>query len=223
MICVAALCAACMAGCLKGYDGKVVYVLKPLISDGSLNEDYDRYIMAYAFYADTTHWTVASYEDAVAMRITEKTTGDTRTEPAAVAEPFVESVGDGHFSVEMELRPRKLMLVAVDEELKVYGYREQTLNEGLRSIFETVIFYTSRNAKRYKAGQWMMCNDFYTAPEPEPEPDPEDPEDPEEPDNPDEGDDDPDNPGQDDPDDGGDADEEGEQEPDEPENDNTEE
>ena len=164
---LAAVCGATLGGCLKGYDGKVVYVLKPLVSDGSNNEDIDRYIKAYAYYADTTRWTVASYDDAVAMRITDKESGEARTEPAAVAEPFVEAVGGGRYSVEMSLRPRRVMIVVVDTAERLYGYREQTLPEGLTSAFETVIFYTNRNANRYKAGQWIMCNDFYVEPEPE--------------------------------------------------------
>ena len=172
-IIVAAICVICLGGCLKGYDGNVVYVLKPLVSDGSENEPMERYITAYAFYADTTQWTVASYEDALAMRITDKESGRKQEEPAVVAEPFIEAPSAGSFSVAMPLRPAKVLLVVVDTELKLYGYREQTLPEGLATTFETVIFYTSRNARRYKAGQWMMCNDFYVAPEPEPEPEPE--------------------------------------------------
>lgn len=169
-IIVAAMCTVCLGGCLKGYDGSVVYVLKPLISDGSANEPMERYITACAFYADTTQWTVASYDDALAMRLTDKLTGQTMEEPAAVADAFVESVAEGNCSVSMRLRPTTVMLVVVDPVLRVYGYREQTLPEGLTSVFETVIFYTSRNARRYKAGQWMMCNDFYVAPQPDPQP-----------------------------------------------------
>ena len=167
-IIVAAVCAICLGGCLKGYDGSVVYVLKPLVSDGAENEPVERYITAFAFYADTTQWTVASYDDALAMRITDKVSGATSDEPAAVAEPFVETEGGGTYSLSMTLEPRRVMLVAVDPVLRLYGYREQTLPEGLTSAFETVMFYTSRNARRYKAGQWIMCNDFYVAPGPEP-------------------------------------------------------
>ena len=209
---VAAVCAVCMAGCLKGYEGDVVYVLKPYVSDGSADVDIDRYITAYAVYADTTHWTVASYDDALAMRVTEKESGRAFDGGVAAAEPFVEPEAGGRYAVEMILSPATVMLVVVDTDLKIYGYREQTLPEGLKSVFESVVFYTSRNARRYKAGQWMMCNDFYVAPEPDPEPEPEpEPEDPEDPnDDPDNGDDEGD--GDDDDsadggDDGGDEDE----------------
>ena len=166
---VCAVCAVTAAGCLKGYEGGVVYVLKPLVSDGSANEDIDRYVTAYAYYADTTRWTVASYEDAVAMRITEKESGRTMEEPAAVGEPFVEAEGGGHYSIEMTLRPAKVLLVVVDTVERLYGYREQTLPEGLTAAFETVIFYPTRTARRFKAGQWIMCNDFYVPPAPEPD------------------------------------------------------
>lgn len=208
---VAAVCTACFGGCLKGYEGDIVYVLKPYVSDGSVNGDMERYIMAYAVYADTTNWTVASYDDALAMRVTEKVSGSELEGRIVEAEPFVESDGGGRYAVEMTLRPATVMLVAVDTELKIYGYREQTLPEGLKSIFDSVVFYTSRNARRYKAGQWMMCNDFYVAPEPDPEPDPEPEPEPDDPNNdPDNGDDEGD--GDDDDsadggDDGGDEDE----------------
>ena len=167
ILAVAAVCAAGFGGCLSGYEGDVLYVLKPYVSDGSANENIDRYITAYAVYADTTRWTVASYDDALAMCVTDKVTGERLGGEPVVAEPFVETDGGGSYSVEMALQPATVMIVVVDTELRHYGYREQTLTEGLKSIFDAVVFYTSRNARRYKAGQWMMCNDFYEPPKPE--------------------------------------------------------
>ena len=167
-IVIAAICVAGCAGCLKGYDGSVLYVLKPIVSDGSVNKDIDRYIDAYAFYADTTRWTVASYDDALAMRVTDKATGAVLDAGAVVAEPFVEAEGGGRYALEMSLEPSTVMIVVVDTQLRLYGYREQRLSEGLKSIFDSVIFYTSRSARRYKAGQWMMCNDFYGQSVPDP-------------------------------------------------------
>ena len=164
------VCAFAMTGCLKGYEGDVVYVLKPIVSDGSVNENFDHYITAYAVYADTMQWTVASYDDALAMRLTNKESGQAFDGTAVVAEPFVEAEMSSLYAVEMALSPQTVMLVVVDTELKQYGYRKQTLPEGLKSMFESVVFYTSRNARRYKAGQWMMCNDFYVAPQPDPQP-----------------------------------------------------
>lgn len=183
MFAAAALCMAAVSGCFKDVSNDTTYVLKPLVSDGGAPVDMEYYITAYAFYADTTQWTVGSYEDAVAMRITDKETGEVRTGPAVVAEPFTDAVMGGKYCLEMFLTKNPVMLVVVDTELKVYGYRKQTLGENLPRVYESVVFYTSKHGKRYKAGQWVMCNDFYTA-EPETPEAPDEPDTPENPDTP---------------------------------------
>lgn len=186
---VAAACCAALSGCFKDVSNDTTYVLKPLLSDGGAPVDMEHYITAYAYYVDTTAWAVRSYEDALAMRLTNKETGDVLTEPDVVGEPFTDGIMGGKFCLELFLRRNPVMLVAVDEELRVYGYRKQTLGENLPRVYESVTFYTSKNGRRYKAGQWVMCNDFYGQTEEPDEPEtpeiPENPDTPENPENPD--------------------------------------
>ncbi|MDE5637391.1 MAG: hypothetical protein K2I43_05150 [Alistipes sp.] len=189
---VAAACCAVLSGCFKDVSNATTYVLKPLISDGGTPVDTEHYITAYAYYVDTTAWAVRSYDDALAMRLTNKETGEVLTEPDVVGEPFTDEIMGGKYCLELFLRRNPVMLVAVDEELRVYGYRKQTLGENLPRVYESVTFYTSKNGRRYKAGQWVMCNDFYgqtvepdQPDEPEIPVDPENPETPENPENPD--------------------------------------
>lgn len=164
------VCSIATTGCLRTkVSTKTRYIIKPLISDGSTTVDMERYITAFAYNVDTTDWAVASYEDALAMRIVNKTTGEIKSEPAAIAEPFTESIGGGRYWVEMTLNNPTVMLVVIDPELKVYGYRKQTIGENMPKTYESVIFYTSKKGTRYKAGAWIMCNDFYIDPSQTPE------------------------------------------------------
>lgn len=172
--------AVVLSGCFKKVSNDTTYVLKPLVSDGSAIVDMEHYITAYAYYVDTTAWAVQSYDDALAMRLTNKETGEVLTEPAVVGEPFTEGILADKYCLELFLRRNPVMLVAVDEQLRVYGYRKQTLGENLPRVYESVTFYTSKNGRRYKAGQWVMCNDFYGLPA-----EPENPDEPENPENPD--------------------------------------
>lgn len=163
-IVLTAACAASLCGCLHGKGGDTRYVIKPVHSDGSQTSYPDYYVSAYAYYADTTQWRVASYDDALAGRITAKNGGQVRNEPDAIAEPYFGEALSDKYCVEMTLKSTPVMLIVADPVLRIYGYRQQTLAEGLSSLFESVTFYTSRNGKTYKSGQWVMCNDFYGLP-----------------------------------------------------------
>ncbi len=52
--------------CFKDVEENTTYLLKPLVqyTSGGMNEPLDG-VIGYAFEADTTEWTVLSYEDAV--------------------------------------------------------------------------------------------------------------------------------------------------------------
>ena len=153
----AAVCAVCMAtavGCLKGYDGNVVYVLKPLVSNGSENEDVDHYITAYAYYADTTHWTVASYDDAVAGRIVRKEGAEELTTPNFTA--YYES-DSGLYGMEVTAVP--LMAVVVDRVNRIYAYTKFEPDLEGESPTWPVVFRPWRSEPKYKEGDWQMVND----------------------------------------------------------------
>ena len=70
---------ACIAlhGCFKttvGYTCFNLAVYEQELSDGAYRHSAD--IDSYAFYVDTTQWRIASYDDAVAHRLTNKESGE---------------------------------------------------------------------------------------------------------------------------------------------------
>ena len=88
-------------------------------------------------------------------------------------------------SVEMDLlsmhvSSTPVIVVAVDTENKLYGYRQQDLGENLPQLYTSVIFRPWKQLKKYVDGSWRMINEFYveTPIEPEdPDGDTEDPDD----------------------------------------------
>jgi protease II len=68
-------------GCFKstvGYTYFNLAVYDQMESEDQFKPSTD--IDTYAFWVDTTDWYIASWEDAVSRRITNKTTGETRKE-----------------------------------------------------------------------------------------------------------------------------------------------
>ena len=157
------LAAALLTGCFKkiGYD--TFYVLEPWTQDGA-----QRFappfgtVRTYAFAADTTYWTVRSYEDAVAGAITSVRTGE-RMEPLAEGEPYVIDGNENWLA--MQLDGPRFFILAVDLEHRLYAYTEQEMGENLPRLFTSVVFPLVWKNKRVKNGKWIVCNDFY---EPEP-------------------------------------------------------
>jgi hypothetical protein len=112
----------------------------------------------YAFYVDTTEWKVASYEDALAHRITNKTTGKTLTEPDAVAT----FNADEEYQVTIRLESETSMLVTVNPTLKLYAYRKYELPINLPTV-DTKLYMASWRPSHPMSG-WRVVNDFYAPP-----------------------------------------------------------
>lgn len=153
-----------LTSCLKGdTDGKTTYVLKPLVqqTSGDLNEPLSD-IIAYAFDADTTEWTVASYDDAVAGILTHKELPSEQLgTPIASAEPYtVEGMTDRFV---MTLPDRPVMVLVVDHINRLYAYTNQELEPNMGSLFVTLIFKPWKEATAYKEG-WSFYNPFYEPP-----------------------------------------------------------
>lgn len=156
------LAAALLTGCFKkiGYD--TFYVLEPWNQDGA-----QRFappfgaVRAYAFDADTTHWAVRSYEDAVAGRITSTRTGE-RMGPLAEGEPYVIDGNENWLA--MQLDGPRFFIVAVDLENRLYAYTEQAMGENLPQLYASVVFPLVWKTNRVKNGKWIVCNDFYEPP-----------------------------------------------------------
>ena len=111
---------------------------------------------SYAYYVDTTQWTVLSYEDALAARITNKTTGEVRTEPD-VWGTFDSSA---EFQVSLRLEQPVSMLVVVDPELKLYAYRQFDMPINIEQLLTRLTLSSWRAS--HSASGWQVENDFYS-------------------------------------------------------------
>lgn len=155
------LAALLMNGCLKGdTDGRTDYILKPLVqrTSGGLNEMLPD-IIGYAFDADTTEWTVSSYEDALNGVLTNKLTpSEQLAVPIASAVPYtVEGMTDRYM---MQLPDHNVMLLVVDHTNRLYAYTNQTLQPNMGSLFVTLIFKPWKETAAYQEG-WSFYNPFY--------------------------------------------------------------
>ena len=61
----------------------------------------------------------------------------------------------------MRVGSTPVVVVAVDTENRLYGYRQQDLGENLPQLFTSVIFRPWKQMKKYVDGTWRMFNDFY--------------------------------------------------------------
>lgn len=131
-------------------------------------------IIAYAFAADTTQWTVASYEDALNGVLTSKTSGEKRSDA-------MERVEQSDSTVVLQLTVTPVTIVVVDPINKLFAWRMTEVVENLPDLYVSVTFRPWSAKKRYVEGPWRMNNEAYVAPEvPEVPEEPTDPEQPEE-------------------------------------------
>lgn len=111
----------------------------------------------YAYYVDTTEWSVLTYDDALARRITNKTTGEVLSTPDSegsfdVSLPYPASV---------RLDQPISMLVLVNPTLRLYAYRRYELPENLASV-DAKLYMASWRGTHSSSG-WLVKNDFYVA------------------------------------------------------------
>ena len=109
----------------------------------------------YAFYADTTEWYIASWEDAVAHRITNKTSGQALDVPDVVGEFNPEEQYQTTLLVEQPVS----MLVVVNPALKLYAYRKYELPENLPDIYAKL--YMAAWRPTHNSSGWIVVNRFY--------------------------------------------------------------
>lgn len=201
---LALLAVTAAPGCFKKVSYDTLYVVKPLVQSESGGVPLAvPGAVAYAFDVDTAQWTVATYADALAGILTPKEGTAAAPAPAAVSQPFEMDSTENWIC--MQVSAPSLMVLVVDTQDRLYGYRQQALAENLSPMYVSAIFRPWKEGTFYIDGTWRMFNEFYVAPEPDVE-DPEDPDQTEDPENPDDTDDtddpaDPENPdGTDDPD-----------------------
>ena len=111
-------------------------------------------IKAYAYVADTTDWYIASYDDAVAGKITRKEGTDTRTTPNFQA--YYESVS-GLYGMEVTATP--LMAVVVDRVDRIYAYTKFVPDLDGESPTWPVVFRPWRALWKYEEGDWRMVDE----------------------------------------------------------------
>lgn len=132
-------------------------------------------MIAYAFAADTTQWTVASYDDALNGVLTSKTSGEKRSDA-------MERVEQSDSTVVLQLTVTPVTIVVVDPINKLFGWRMTEVAENLPDLYVSITFRPWSAKKRYVEGPWRMNNEAYVAPEPETPETPDEPETPETPD-----------------------------------------
>lgn len=157
--------AAALCGCFKevGFDCR--YNLRPYLQAESGGETVvAEGAIAYAFMADTTLWTVASYDDALNGVLTSKADGSKRSDYASRAE---QSAEDGTIVLQLDGTPATI--IAVDAVDSIYGWRMTEVTENVPELYVSVTFRPWTARSYYIEGAWRMVNEFYT-PEPE-EPD----------------------------------------------------
>lgn len=162
-----------LQGCFKDvveYTDFRISVYDQTESNGEFVRSTD--LETYAFYVDTTQWTVKSYEDALARRITNKTTGKTQTEPDAVGEFYA----DDEYQVTIRLESEMSMIVVVNPTLKLFAYRNYKLPINLPAV-DTKLYMASWRQSHSVAG-WRVVNNFYEPPTEEPTTPPADEEEP---------------------------------------------
>lgn len=162
-----------LQGCFKDvveYTDFRISVYDQTESNGEFVRSTD--LETYAFYVDTTQWTVKSYEDALARRITNKTSGKTQTEPDAIGEFYA----DDEYQVTIRLESEMSMIVVVNPTLKLYAYRNYKLPINLPAV-DTKLYMASWRQSHSVAG-WRVVNNFYEPPTEEPTPPADDEEEP---------------------------------------------
>lgn len=123
-------------------------------ADGPFNKAQS--IDSYAFYVDTTEWYIASWEDAVAHRITNKLSGQTLDTPDVVGEFDAEA----EYQATLQVEQQTSMLVVVNPELKLYAYRKYELPENLADIYAKL--YMAAWRPTHLSSGWSVVNRFYT-------------------------------------------------------------
>lgn len=145
-----------LSGCFKqlvAYTRLNVAIYEQYEQEGPTPKAKD--IFSYAYYVDTVDWRIASWEDALAGRITHKTTGEVRTTPDVLGE--FNSSAD--YQVSIALNQKISMVVAVDPDVKVYAYRKFELPINLEHVDAKLYLATWK--RNHANSGWWVVNPFY--------------------------------------------------------------
>lgn len=163
-IALTACCLLLMCGCSRSVSYDTDLQLKPLVqhkSGGELSPLEGA--VSYAFpLADTTRWTVSSYQDAMDGILTDKSTDERLG--GGIRGSYL--TADGRLTwLSMFVSTPSVLLTVADASAHQYGYTQIELGENLTPLTVTVVFYPWTQAVSYKKGKWWMFNEDYVPPE----------------------------------------------------------
>jgi hypothetical protein len=148
--------ATALYGCFKDTYGYTDYRIS-IYTQPTKDKDFMRAqdIDSYAYYVDTTHWAILSYEDAVAGRITNKTTGEVKETP----DVWGELNASDEYQVSLIINRKTSMLVVVDPQMQIYAYRKYELPVNLPQV-DTKLYLAGWKPS-HASGGWRVVNKFY--------------------------------------------------------------
>ncbi len=161
---VSIVVALSLGACTKEVSYETNYVLRA-VAQGVSGDQYTpmQGVVAYAFDADTMHYGVATYDDALSGVITHKEDASQRiTTPTAQSSPYMTEEQAGWYN--MTLSSPSQMVVVVDTVNKLYAYTQEEIEFNLTSLYVTLSFVLWREGSSYKEGAWSFYNDFFSPP-----------------------------------------------------------
>lgn len=174
LLAVAVIAGALAVGCKK-VKLSCMYVVTPYVQE--TKEGTDRLaagVVGYAFYADTSGYYVASYDDAEAGRLTALDEGGA----PKIFDLKAEQGADGRLRLGPIVR-QPVLVVLCDTESRIYAWRQIPVEADLPEILVNVRFRPWKTEREYVEARWTMVNE--TPPGSDPEPDPEPGSDPDQP------------------------------------------
>ena len=153
---VVAVAALCCVGCYKSVVNYTIFsVAVKVQADDKSDYAKAQDLYTYAYYADSTDWRIASYEDACQKVLTNKLTGEKREVP----DVYGEMNPSNEYQLSMVINEPMTMMVIVDPANKVYAYRNYELPKNLEHV-DTKLYIAAWKPS-HSSGGWRIVNEFY--------------------------------------------------------------
>ena len=153
---VVAVAALCCVGCYKSVVNYTIFsVAVKVQADDKSDYAKAQDLYTYAYYADSTDWRIASYEDACQKVLTNKLTGEKREVP----DVYGEMNPSNEYQLSMVINEPMTMMVIVDPANKVYAYRNYELPKNLEHV-DTKLYIAAWKPS-HNSGGWRIVNEFY--------------------------------------------------------------
>ncbi len=144
-----------LAGCIAPkLDAE--YIVRPWVQHTEADRSVDslKTIIGWAIEADTTHWGVVSYEDAIGGKVTNFQSGETRTSE-------VEGIkyGDG-WSLNYHFKKKPVIVIVADTTREFYAYHEAVVYGGTPRTIISIVKQEFLADTTMRQGVWKV---FYGA------------------------------------------------------------